>query len=320
MPFELGTDLLYGTYEGVVVDRKDPLLTGKVRVRVFGVHSKDKNELPTDSIPWAEVVKTSSMFSPPETGRIVEVEFKHGDPNYPMVKGVKEGIRFEGDPFGTLGYERTQFANTLPSWPEGTERFRPDEPSVPRCSRGDITGTPIEIANNAKEHACEMSYGTKLAIANARLQGLQFMEKIRAALKAFFTGSSENSLLSSIQQRVRQFLVWIKDAIKQMKVLQDILDGVNIVTNKLKEMITYILTLPARLLKAASDCITKFMNDLNDALSDTFASSVGLSLASDFQKSIKASQEAVTTAQETYAKAEETANNVEDLAKTVERV
>lgn len=320
MPFELGTDRLDGTYYGVVTDRNDPCGTGQVRVRVFGVHSTDKNELPTEDLPWATVPKTGGMFGPPETGRMVEIQFKDGNPDYPVVRGVIEGVRFEGDPFGALGYERKQFGNSVPSWPAGTERFRPDEPSVPRCSRGDITGTPIEIANNAKEHACEMSYGTKLAIANARLAGLQFMEKIRAAIKALFASTGENSFLSSIQQRLKSLLVWIKDITKKMKIIQDILVAVNLVTNKLKEMIQYILTLPARLLKEAGDCITKFMNDLNDALSDTFTGPGVVGVASDLKKTVDAGQTAVQTAQETYAQAEQTVNNVQDLVNTVERV
>ena len=320
MPFEQGLEKLYGTYIGVVVDRRDPNLTGRVRVRVLNVHSMDKNELPTADLPWAIVLKTGSMFQAPETGKVVMVQFTDGDSNYPNVIGIADGVRFDGDPFGTLGYEKQQFGNVLPSWPEGTVRFKPDEPSVPRCSRGDITGTPIEIANNAKEHACEISYGTKLSIARARLEGLTFIKKIRDAIKAFFTASSENSLLSSIQQKIKQFLEWIKKLIKEMKIIQDILVAVNIVTNKLKEMIAYILTLPARLLKAASDCISQFMSDLNDALSDTFSEANGLNMVSDVQKVVDSSQRAVQTAQETYAAAEETANNVEDLANKVERV
>ena len=319
MPFELGSESFLGSYMGVVVDRNDPLLTGRVRVRVIGIHNTNKNELPTESLPWAIVIKSGSAFCPPEIGKIVEVRFKDGDTNYPIVGGIIDGLRFEVDPFSSLQYEKTQFG-TVPSWPAGTERFKPDEPSVPRCSRGDISGTPIEIANNAKEHACEMSYGTKIAIAQARLDGLAFIKSIREAVKAFFVSTGENSLLSSIQQKVKQLLTWIKKITKELKIIQDILAAVNIITSKLKEMIEYILTLPARLLKAASDCITKFMNDLNDALSDSFSENNGALLVADFKKVVDSSQKAVETAQETYAAAEQTANNIEDLANKVERV
>jgi hypothetical protein len=40
-------------WHGVVEDTADPLLLGRCRVRVFGFHSADKTELPTESLPWA---------------------------------------------------------------------------------------------------------------------------------------------------------------------------------------------------------------------------------------------------------------------------
>ena len=50
---------------GVVEDRLDPQYTGRVRVRCLGYHRKDKIELPTSDLPWAQVVLpiTSSGIS-----------------------------------------------------------------------------------------------------------------------------------------------------------------------------------------------------------------------------------------------------------------
>ena len=38
---------------GVVEDRNDPVQLGRLRVRCYGWHTDDKNEIPTDSLPWA---------------------------------------------------------------------------------------------------------------------------------------------------------------------------------------------------------------------------------------------------------------------------
>ena len=38
---------------GVVEDRNDPLKTGRLRVRIVGVHTQDKLALPTADLPWA---------------------------------------------------------------------------------------------------------------------------------------------------------------------------------------------------------------------------------------------------------------------------
>lgn len=40
-------------HEGVVEDRNDPLRLGRCRVRVFGIHTADKQKLPTADLPWS---------------------------------------------------------------------------------------------------------------------------------------------------------------------------------------------------------------------------------------------------------------------------
>ena len=42
-------------WKGVVEDRMDPLMLGRVRVRIFGLHTEDKSQIPTDTLPWAQV-------------------------------------------------------------------------------------------------------------------------------------------------------------------------------------------------------------------------------------------------------------------------
>ena len=41
---------------GVVEDIMDPLKVGRVRVRCYDWHPSDKSSLPTDQIPWAQVL------------------------------------------------------------------------------------------------------------------------------------------------------------------------------------------------------------------------------------------------------------------------
>ena len=46
----------YIWWNGVVEDRNDPLMIGRCRVRILGWHTADKAELPTDNLPWAQVL------------------------------------------------------------------------------------------------------------------------------------------------------------------------------------------------------------------------------------------------------------------------
>jgi hypothetical protein len=41
---------------GVVEDRQDPLFLGRVRVRIVGEHTENKQEIPTEHLPWASYV------------------------------------------------------------------------------------------------------------------------------------------------------------------------------------------------------------------------------------------------------------------------
>jgi len=50
-------------FVGVVEDRQDPLQLGRVKVRVLGIHTKDKVQLPTADLPWAEVIGSTSSAS-----------------------------------------------------------------------------------------------------------------------------------------------------------------------------------------------------------------------------------------------------------------
>jgi hypothetical protein len=40
-------------WTGVVEDRNDPVQMGRVKVRCFGYHTEDKNEIPIEDLPWA---------------------------------------------------------------------------------------------------------------------------------------------------------------------------------------------------------------------------------------------------------------------------
>ena len=46
----------FNWFTGVVEDRFDPEEMNRVKVRCFGYHTENKNELDTDNLPWATVM------------------------------------------------------------------------------------------------------------------------------------------------------------------------------------------------------------------------------------------------------------------------
>lgn len=89
-------------YTGVVEDRTtDPLKLGRCKVRIFGLHSESKQQLPTADLPWAIVmqpVTSAAMsgigFSPvgPVEGSWVVVIFTDEDNQQPVIMGTLGGI------------------------------------------------------------------------------------------------------------------------------------------------------------------------------------------------------------------------------------
>ena len=50
-------------YTGVVEDRHDPLYLGRVRVRVYGIHTHDKSNIASPDLPWSDVLMPTTASS-----------------------------------------------------------------------------------------------------------------------------------------------------------------------------------------------------------------------------------------------------------------
>lgn len=81
---------------GVVEDRTDPLKTGRCRVRCLGFHEQDISELPTDMLPWAQLLipaNSQNEIKPPKEGSWVMGFFKDGERcQEPMIISLIPGI------------------------------------------------------------------------------------------------------------------------------------------------------------------------------------------------------------------------------------
>ena len=129
----------FNWFMGVVESRDDPLNLGRCRVRIFGMHTDNKQEIPTDSLSWALPgfsPNSSWMSSTPIVGDFVFGFFTDGSSGQaPVMLAVFPGIPANG-------------ANEQKGFSEGTH-YPVGEPTTSRLYRNEkIDQTPIGYHNN----------------------------------------------------------------------------------------------------------------------------------------------------------------------------
>lgn len=154
---------------GVVEDRTDPLKVGRCKVRCLGFHQQDVSELPTDSLPWSQLLippNSQNEIKPPKEGSWVLGFFKDGKKcQEPMIVSLIPGIpTISPEEKKTQGfYDKAEDKGERPFPPksfeyktdgskvkitEGQSDYYPpktegylkqvlDEPDTPRVSRND---------------------------------------------------------------------------------------------------------------------------------------------------------------------------------------
>tara|TARA_R110000796_G_scaffold1844_3_gene7502 strand:+ start:6859 stop:10014 length:3156 start_codon:yes stop_codon:yes gene_type:complete len=94
-------------YYGVVENRQDPLRLGRCQVRIVGLHTHDKNYLPSLDLPWAlpvQPIGSAAMngigFTPvgPVEGTSVVIMFADDDKQQPIILGTVGGVPNEPGP------------------------------------------------------------------------------------------------------------------------------------------------------------------------------------------------------------------------------
>lgn len=88
-------------YTGVVENRLDPLKLGRCQVRIFGLHTDNKSDIPTETLPWAFPLQpiTSAAVNGightplgPVEGTWVMIIFRDTDQQQPIILGSIGGI------------------------------------------------------------------------------------------------------------------------------------------------------------------------------------------------------------------------------------
>ena len=167
---------------GVVEDRLDPMMLGRVRVRILGIHTHDKVDLPTSDLPWAYKIQPTTSGAISGIGHApvgvmegtwVAVQFIDPEKQMPFIVGTFGGIPQEKNP----PLESFELQNT--------------ESNVVRSSDGTpVTsgdGTPVTTGEQTTDPvtATQNSFNTRRAseftVSESTIAALKKTERFRSS-------------------------------------------------------------------------------------------------------------------------------------------
>lgn len=268
---------------GVVEDRFDPLNVGRCRVRIFGSHTDNLDELPTRSLPWATPlypINNSKSFSAPMEGDYVFGFFMDGlssqapamlgvFPAIPQVDGASqpEGIGFSGkaklkDP--TLSANSKLVPIVYANTPAMTPVVK-NKPTQPRLTF-EYAGTGIAASDSSRAHVCDIANLIKFEAAKEKLKALGIFAAIRAAIEAITSGVSGSSIGTQIVQAIKVikgYVLLIKQAADFIK---EVVLEIAAYIKYVRDMIAWIISLPAELYKLLISCLNELYSALTGAL------------------------------------------------------
>jgi len=256
---------------GVVEDRVDPLNVGRCKVRIFGSHTDNLQEIPTSELPWATPVypvNDSRSFSAPMEGDYVFGFFMDGTSSQaPAMLGVFPAIpQQEPDAVAGKGFHaKAKYTNsTLSESDAVTPIVYSDTPAMKPVRVGKSTvpamaytykGTGIEKSDNSRAHVCDIANNIRFQQAIESLKSSALFQAIRTAIETLTTGAAESPLATQIINAIKV----IRGILKEIR---DFLDFINEVILEIaryiayvQAMIAWILSLPARLLQLLRDCL-----------------------------------------------------------------
>ena len=284
-------------WTGVVEDTKDPLNMGRCKVRVFGVHSENISEVPTNTLPWSVPISspnTGKTFSTLVEGDYVVGYFQDGEgAQSPVVIGVLPGVV-------------AQTYNSSKGFsPQSTEPIKKDLPdgqsagpvTTPPLARSVVANTAIASTNASLQHACDFRYELNLDIG---LGGLE--NPVTAIQNAIKSGKNKAAqairiLVEIMNDKFRLVVDAILKVIGldptgkvslEFTIAKDLFREINKITKRvakavelasfyvslfreIQQIVEYLNSLPDRIKSIVQQCILNFLGSVQNFVSQVQA-------------------------------------------------
>jgi hypothetical protein len=248
---------------GIVEDINDPLQLGSVRARIIGIHSEQKNLVPTESLPWAQVALPTSgamTTSGPRVGDWVFGFFQDGSyAQIPVVMGIFPGIQSSQSQIVYNEYARK---TSVPIPPTDIVVRRLNEPTTSRTSRGVQEGTHASRSNKRLAKACDISYAARAKMGQLAVQFGTILRQIRTYIRALI--AKYGGQPSPIWRKIKDTIDKLTSALREIKdfyeeEIKPLMETVVAVAQFIRILIDYIASLPERLAQLIAACLREFI-------------------------------------------------------------
>jgi hypothetical protein len=257
----------FNWWYGVVEDTNDPLKTGRVRVRIFGYHTDNLQELPTSGLPWAQPTlspSNSKTFSPPRLGDYVMGFFSDGDSaQAPVLMGVFPGFETSYDK--SKGFSPQ--SNLIPAQPPaGQIQYQVGQPTIAPLARGQVANTAISQANSNLAHVCDIPAGIKFEIAKLTISVSGLINTLRTQIEALWASSTASPFADEIRNAIKTIKAKVKQIQKFIRDQLEPLNDIQAFIQSLRDLIQYIATLPARIAAFLKQCLDEATKGISEAI------------------------------------------------------
>jgi hypothetical protein len=160
--------------------------------------------------------------------------------------------------------------------------------------------TAIDISNRNRAHVCDISYEVDQTVAAIKTLFGPVFDTIRKLINAVIGGScfDPTGFSKTIIDIIRQVTAFIKEFTRVVKEVQKTVSAWLEVARKVKAMIDYILSLPAKAAAFFTDCVKKFIAILKKGLKDLFTDLVGDTGTGGIGEIVSAVQDGVDAVQD----------------------
>ena len=315
---------------GVVEDNVDPLNVGRCKVRIFGSHTDNLQEIPTSDLPWATPlypVNDSRTFSTPMEGDYVFGFFMDGlSSQAPAMMGVFPSIP-QQDVNAVTGrgfYAKAKFTN---SDIKENDSVKPvvytDTPAMKPVRIGASTapatsytykGTGIEKSDNSRAHVCDIPGVIKYQAAIEALKNSTIFQAIRNGIEALMSATASSPIATAIISAIKVLRGILRTINELLDFINNVLKVIAEFIAKVQRTIAWFLSLPARLLQQFRDCLAS----LYAALAGVFTSAIDATTSS-FSQLITEGTGLISDVTKTISNASSTLANASTLVSTAEK-